>query len=76
MSTIRTKVVAFSVMIGNDDEYGIFASGKRIGAASKEEAMRNDPLLRSIRRIQQGLQEIESMQTYLRTRERHHRGTT
>lgn len=63
-------------MIGNDDDYGIVFSDKQIGAASKQETMRNDPLLRSIRRIQQGLQEIESMQTYLRTRERLHRETT
>uniref|UniRef100_A0A0A9YVX1 Transmembrane emp24 domain-containing protein A n=1 Tax=Lygus hesperus TaxID=30085 RepID=A0A0A9YVX1_LYGHE len=73
---MSAKVVAFSVLLDNSNDISLFGTRNVVGVESKQESINNDPLLRSIRRIQQGLQEIESTQTYLRTRERNHRRTT
>ncbi|RNE99717.1 COP-coated vesicle membrane protein p24 precursor [Trypanosoma conorhini] len=66
MSTITTKVVAFSIAVGE--------SGRETDNDQTAKAM--DPLERSIMRIQQGLREVQEVQRYLRGRERVHRATT
>lgn len=68
MSTLSTKVVAFSVMVGD-------LANQRPGDGNGPSAPM-DSLQRSILSIHQGLREIEEIQGYLRTRERSHRATT
>lgn len=66
MSTVTPKVVSFSVMVGDGEAAGA------VGSASPKK----DSLYRSIRRLQEGLGEIEELQQRMRTREHDHRATT
>lgn len=66
MSTVTPKVVSFSVMVGDGDA----------DAAAGGKSVEKDSLYRSIRRLQEGLGEIEELQQLMRTREQEHRATT
>lgn len=66
MSTVTTKVVAFFIVVG---EWGMDQNKKQVGHEM-------DSLERSVRRIQQGLREVQEVQRYLKRRERVHRATT
>lgn len=66
MSTVTPKVVSFSVMVGE---------GEAIGANGGK-PVEKDSLYRSIRRLQEGLGEIEELQQLMRGREQDHRATT
>jgi p24 family protein beta-1 len=66
MSTVTPKVVSFSVMVGEGD-----AAGASVG-----KSVEKDSLYRSIRRLQEGLGEIEELQQLMRVREQDHRATT
>ncbi|CCW70685.1 unnamed protein product [Phytomonas sp. Hart1] len=66
MSTVSDKVVAFSVIVGDTDEL-------KEGEAGPKRP--RDMLQRTVHRIDQGLNEIEELQSFLRTREREHRAT-
>lgn len=64
MSTVTPKVVSFSVMVGDAD------------GASGGKSVEKDSLYRSIKRLQEGLGEIEELQQLMRMREQDHRATT
>ncbi|CAJ1991746.1 ERP2 / cop-coated vesicle membrane protein p24 precursor [Leishmania donovani] len=66
MSTLTSKVVSFSVMVGNGNAADVM----------RPKGAESDSLHRSIMRLQQGLREIEELQQALRTREQDHRATT
>lgn len=66
MSTVTPKVVSFSVMVGEGD----------VATAGPGKAVEKDALYRSIRRLQEGLGEIEELQQLMRVREQDHRATT
>ncbi|KAK7199807.1 cop-coated vesicle membrane protein p24 precursor [Novymonas esmeraldas] len=66
MSTLTSKVVSFSVTLGD-------GSG---ADTARSKGSNSDSLHRSIMRLQQGLREIEELQQVLRDRERDHRATT
>ncbi|GET91544.1 cop-coated vesicle membrane protein p24 precursor, putative [Leishmania tarentolae] len=66
MSTVTTKVVSFSVMVGDGNAADVM----------RPKGTESDTLYRSIMRLQQGLREIEELQQALRIREQYHRATT
>ncbi|KAG5496264.1 hypothetical protein JKF63_02565 [Porcisia hertigi] len=65
MSTLTSKVVSFSVMVGDGDAPG----------ASPSKEGKTDALQRSIKRLQKGLHEIMELQDFLSSREQRHRAT-
>ncbi|KPI87418.1 putative Cop-coated vesicle membrane protein p24 precursor [Leptomonas seymouri] len=66
MSTVTPKVISFSVMVGEVETAG----------ADGGKPVEKDSLYRSIRRLQEGLGEIEELQQLIRVREHDHRATT
>ncbi|KPA84774.1 putative mitochondrial Cop-coated vesicle membrane protein p24 precursor [Leptomonas pyrrhocoris] len=66
MSTVTPKVVSFSVMVGEAE-----VAGPNGGMPVEK-----DSLYRSIKRLQEGLGEIEELQQLMRVREQDHRATT
>lgn len=68
LTTVTPKVVTFSLLVESDSN-----SGSENNAHTGES--KNDPMLRTAMRVQQGLFEIEEIQDFLRLREREHRAT-